>query len=43
MGDKKRPKKVKPKKITRLKSETKMAKENEKALKVIRAFKGMIS
>lgn len=38
---KKRPKAIKTKKVTRFKGETQMNKENDNALKKIRAFKGM--
>lgn len=41
MGQAKKPKRPTPKKITKFNGETKMSKENEKALKVVRAIKGM--
>ncbi|MGD6803428.1 hypothetical protein ACQCVK_12485 [Rossellomorea vietnamensis] len=36
-----RVKKAAPKKVTRFKEVTRMTKENEKALKLIKSFKGM--
>lgn len=39
--DKPKKKKATPKKLTRLKGETKMEKKNKEALKVIKSIKGM--
>ncbi|MFF3025568.1 hypothetical protein ACFVRR_23480 [Gottfriedia sp. NPDC057948] len=41
MGKAKPTKKITPKKTTRFVGETKLEKENDKALKVIRSIKGM--